>query len=258
MRVAENIPYKPGSTHTKHLLDVYTPDGPNTNPVLIFVHGGSWYTGCKEWYQQLGRHLAEKNIVCVVINYRLGADATYEAMADDVALAVKWTSENIHKYQGDRQKIFISGHSAGGHLSALISLNLRFYKALGITNPAKGCVLIDAFGMNMDYVMQNNNAFFVKELKSVFGNNPEKWKDAAPVKFVTQGALPFLILTGSNTYPYMTLDNQFFKMSLEAHQVPFTYKTIPGRNHTEMITSLKDPNDPVYGDILGFMENYMP
>jgi len=93
-------------------------------------------------------------------------------------------------------------------------------------------------------------------LKSVFSNDPEKWKDAAPVKFVVSGSLPFLILTGSNTYPYMTLDNQLFKMSLEAHKVPFEFKIIPGRNHTEMITSLKDFNDPVYGDILEFLEKY--
>lgn len=253
MEAITNIAYKPKSSNRKHRLDIYTPDPFGSFPVLIFVHGGSWYNGCKEWYSQLGKHLADKKILSVIINYRLGDEANYEGMADDVAAAASWVVRNIHNYGGDVNRVFIGGHSAGGHLAALVTLNNRFTKPYHEEKLLKGCMLIDAFGLNMDYIMHNNNMFFVKEMQRVFTKDPLKWNDAAPVKYIVPGVPPFLVLTGSETYPYITMDNEVFKMNLTDKDVPFTDGIINGRNHMEMITCLQNPNDPMYEDLLGFM-----
>ena len=261
MKVYENLLYKNKSVNKKHLLDVFVPGIVDNNtyfPVLVFVHGGSWYQGYKELYHELGYHLASKNIVSVIINYRLGNETTYDGMADDVAAAINWVINNIPNYCGDAKKVFLAGHSAGGHLAALTSLNPRFLKKYDLSDPINGCILIDAFGLNMDYVMQINQSYYVEELKKVFTTDIEKWKDAAPVKFITKESLPFLILTGSQTYPYLSLDNKLFKMNLEAIGVPFVFRKIEGKNHMEMITTLKDPSDPMYRDILSFIHESIP
>ena len=256
MKAFQNIIYKEGSTNKKHLLDVYAPKETNRYPVMIFVHGGSWYNGSKEWYQELGYHFASKQIVTVVINYRLGNETTYEGMAEDVAHAVKWTNEHIHLYQGDKDKIFVAGHSAGGHLAALVATNQRFLKKVGTDNLLRACLLIDAFGLNMDYIMHQNQTYYVNEMKHVFTTDTEKWKDAAPVKFVRADTLPFLILVGTQTYPHLILDNELFKMHLEAQHVPFKWQSIQGKDHMEMITDLKNPNDVIYNHIISFMHDH--
>ncbi|MBX9853005.1 MAG: carboxylesterase family protein [Cytophagaceae bacterium] len=67
----ENIPYI-NSKNKKHLLDIFIPEGDGPFPVIVFIHGGSWYNGCKELYHPLAKNLSGKGIVSVIINYRLG------------------------------------------------------------------------------------------------------------------------------------------------------------------------------------------
>src|SRR5688572_718057 len=124
----KNIPYiseESREFHSdKHLHDVFYPEITNQKKsVLVFIHGGSWYNGNKNIYSKLGINFSEKNVICCVINYRLAPAVNFEKMAEDCAAAVKWITENIAVYNGDPDKIYVCGHSAGGHLAALIALN---------------------------------------------------------------------------------------------------------------------------------------
>jgi acetyl esterase/lipase len=253
MEKFQDIKYIPNSKNRKHTLDVYSPSDDGFYPVLLFIHGGSWHTGSKEIYQDLGRNFASKGIVTVIINYRLGGEANYEDMASDCSYAVRWVYDNIHAYKGQTSNIFLSGHSAGGHLSALITLNEKCLMEKGLKAAIRGCILIDAFGLNIDYVMHNNTSFYVKELQNVFTKDPEKWKEAAPVHFLKGKSVPFLIFTGERTYPYLMMDNEVFKMNLDENKISYTHKVISSRNHVEMITGMQSPKDILYNDMLSFM-----
>ncbi|MBX9852087.1 MAG: alpha/beta hydrolase, partial [Cytophagaceae bacterium] len=173
----------------------------------------------------------------------------------DCAAAVSWVYENIKTHKGNPQRVYVCGHSAGGHLSALISLNKSYLlKISPVTSIIRGCILIDTFGLNIDYVMFNNASFFVKELEKVFSKDPEKWRKAAPVNYIKESNnIPFLIFTGEDTYPYLKMDNMIFMMNLEEHKVPFKEKKIPHRNHREMITELHHAQDVMYDHICKFI-----
>lgn len=108
MHAVKDLRYLKDSNHQKHTLDVYIPEEQGTFPVLVFIHGGSWYEGSKDIYRQLGEHLAEKGMVGVIINYRLGAEANYKDMASDCSAAVKWVVESIDWYKGRNDSVFIS------------------------------------------------------------------------------------------------------------------------------------------------------
>jgi dipeptidyl aminopeptidase/acylaminoacyl peptidase len=257
MREERNIAYventSKGFHNERHRLDVFAPREGNHLPVLVFVHGGAWYHGSKDIYSKLGHHLAEMNVVTVITNYRLGPNANFMDMAEDCARAIKWAYDTIEKYGGDRNRIFISGHSAGGHLSALITLDPKYFDHLKIRNPIKGCILIDAFGMNMDFVLKINTNFFVSDLHHVFTNNPTLWREAAPVNFVKGCTIPILIFVGLRTYPYIMMDNEVFVNHLNQNKVPHDYHIIPGKGHMEMISQLETKTNPIYSQILNFM-----
>ena len=257
MREERNIAYVEknfsGFHNERHRLDVFAPKEGNHMPVLVFVHGGAWYHGNKDIYSTLGHNLAELNVVTVITNYRLGPAANFMDMAFDCSSAVKWTYENIEKYGGDKNRIFISGHSAGGHLSALITLDSKYFDALGISNPIKGCILIDAFGMNMDFVLKINTNFFVSDLHRVFTNDPTLWREAAPVNFVKGCSIPFLIYVGIRTYPYIMMDNEVFVNHLNQNKVPHDYHIVPGKGHMEMISHLEDKRNSMYKQIAEFI-----
>jgi dienelactone hydrolase len=254
MPTVKDIRYLKNSDHQKHTLDVYIPEEAGTFPVLVFIHGGSWYEGSKDIYLLLGEHLAEKGLVTVIINYRLGSEANYLDMAHDCSAAVEWVADAIDWYKGQKHTIYLAGHSAGGHLAALITLNKKFLGEAFITQHIKGCILIDAFGLNMDYVLVNNTAFFARELRKVFTDTPSNWKDAAPVHFIDNTPVPFLIMIGSETYPYLTFDNAVFITQLDKHDIANKHYTLRGKNHRDMVTRMKDGNDEAYSRILEFIQ----
>lgn len=253
MAAFKDITYLSDSSHQKHKLDVYVPSGQAVYPVFVFIHGGEWYQGNTNLYEKIGVHLASKSLVAVVINYRSGEGATYKDMVEDAAHAVNWIGANIDRYKGLGDQLFLCGHSAGGHLAALLSLNKHFLGEPFILTCIKGCILLDAFGLNMDFVAQKNLIFFIQELRKVFTEIPNDWIDASPVHFIDNTNVPFLILTGERTYPYLTLDNGIFITNLDRHQVHNEHRTIEGRNHRGMLTALEDPDDEAYPLILDFV-----
>jgi pimeloyl-ACP methyl ester carboxylesterase len=93
--------------------------------------------------------MARKGVLTVIIEYPLSPEAQYQQMATASAKAVQWVKENIKGFGGDPDRIFVSGHSAGGHLAALISIRPEYFDSLSLPNPIKGLILIDAAGLDM-------------------------------------------------------------------------------------------------------------
>ena len=109
---------------SRNELDVFAPKGEKGErfPVVIFIHGGTWMFGDKDFfgmYRGAGKYLAKNGVVAVMINYRLSPLVRHPEHARDVARAYAWTVKKIEKYGGDPDRIILAGHSAGGHLAAL-------------------------------------------------------------------------------------------------------------------------------------------
>ncbi|MEZ5696073.1 MAG: alpha/beta hydrolase [Sphingomonadaceae bacterium] len=122
-RKIADISYGPhgGANRLDLILPANMPKAPA--PVLLHVHGGGWIVGKKnEQALPLLREMARRGWVCVDIDYRLGPKNRWPAMIEDTLRAVHWTKENIAQHGGDPARIFITGGSAGGHLSSLALL----------------------------------------------------------------------------------------------------------------------------------------
>ena len=115
----------------KQVLDVVTSEKCNRSPVVIFVHGGSWRWGRKDYHRAIGKQLARSGILFITINYRLYPEAKFPAFPEDVALSVKWARGNVKKFGGDPGKVFLMGHSAGAHSVSLVGLDSRYLKKMG-------------------------------------------------------------------------------------------------------------------------------
>ncbi|MEB2775139.1 alpha/beta hydrolase [Algoriphagus sp. D3-2-R+10] len=103
-------------------MDVYASKKADNLPVLVFFYGGSWESGEKEIYHFLGNRLARRDLIVVISDYHLASEYKLPAMQKSALEAVKWTKDNLIKYGGNPDRIFVSGHSAGGYLAALIAV----------------------------------------------------------------------------------------------------------------------------------------
>src|SRR5262249_16923713 len=108
-------------------------------PVVVFVHGGVWVMGDKSffgWGPDIGRYYASRGIAAVLPSYRLSPAVKHPEHVKDVARAFAWTYRNISRYGGQRDLLYLCGHSAGGHLVALLATDESYLKAEGITTSA--------------------------------------------------------------------------------------------------------------------------
>jgi acetyl esterase/lipase len=173
----------------------------------MFVHGGSWKSGDKDRYTKLGETFAKQGIGAAVINYRLSggkSGARHPDHIHDVARAFAWVKANAAKHGGDKDRLFISGHSAGGHLVSLLATDESYLKA-------EECSLDDIRG-----VVSVSGVYTISNLVPLFhdpfGKDPEVCKAASPMNHVNGKHPPFLIAYGNKDLPLIdTLSEQFGK-----------------------------------------------
>ena len=107
-------------------LDIYSPSKKEEAvPVLIIFHGGGWLVNNKSIMDQMAQYLAtNSNYVICNVNYRLLADldnsVTLNEIIEDAFGALLWIKENIANYGGDKNRIAVTGDSAGAHIAAMI------------------------------------------------------------------------------------------------------------------------------------------
>jgi len=100
-------------------LDIY-PANKERAPVLIFIHGGYWQSMHKDRFQFIAQAYQPHGINVVLITYPLGPQTTMDQIVQSVSKAIIWTYDHISEYGGDKDQLFLSGHSAGGHLSTMM------------------------------------------------------------------------------------------------------------------------------------------
>ena len=105
---------------------LYSPDPDTQLPVLVYYHGGGWVIGDLDSHDPLCRTLANRaNVVVLSVHYRLAPEHKYPAAADDSYAAAQWVSEHGAEIGADGSRIVVCGDSAGGNLSAVVSLMAR-------------------------------------------------------------------------------------------------------------------------------------
>jgi acetyl esterase/lipase len=224
-----DIVYVSGSVNPKHRLDLYMPKDARDVPVVLFVHGGYWVGGDKEeprygrgLYGSIGIALAKRGIGCVVTNYRLSPETDIEGMLDDVTAAFRWTRENVARHGGDPKRIFLMGHSAGGHLAAL----------LGACEPVRGVIALSAIWDVADMEARQGNAFNRDVTYPVFGRDAARWKKFSPLERTSREGPPVLILVGSRDFAYLIPQAERARDRLgDRHK----FRKLDGYDHFDMI-----------------------
>jgi len=165
------------------VVDIYYPKNAKSFATVVWFHGGGLEGGSKE----LPAELKNQGLCIVGVNYRLSPKAKSPAYIEDAAAAVAWTFRNIANYGGDPGLIFLSGHSAGGYLIAMVGLDKRWLSVYGIdANQIAG--LIPFSGQMITH-------FTIRKERGIADTTPLV-DDLAPLYHVRADAPPILLLTG--------------------------------------------------------------
>lgn len=269
-------------TRTVTILQPYRSGQPLTDrPVVFFVHGGGWTDGYAAWYTDLltPTLVLEMGWVVVNVDYRLTSDQVFLADAhcpsrelcdeanatkaawypdnlQDVALAFDWTVQNITAYGGDRQNIFMFGHSAGAHLVSLLATHPD-YRAL---RPS------------MRGVISMSGAYLLKDLNmSIFGaaidqtfhgghtGNDAVLGEASPAAYALLGETlpPFYILHCQFDLPSLPDQAISFRSRLETLGLDVDWDYLLSYSHESEMTAIADANEAVTQQIVEYIQSHV-
>ena len=108
------------------LMNMVLPDQPTgSDPAIVWLHGGGWYTGDRTLAPDLYRWFASRGFVMASIEYRLSGDALFPAQLFDVRSAVRHLRTHAAEYGIAGSVIGLWGSSSGGHLAALAGVTVR-------------------------------------------------------------------------------------------------------------------------------------
>ncbi len=220
----------------KHRLDLYLPRDKKNFPVMLFLHGGAWRSGDRSLYGLFGNRFAKAGVGVVVPSYRLMPKDPHPAQIEDAAAAFDWVYKNIAQFGGDVGRIYVAGHSAGGHLAALLALDPEWLKKYDISPGAiRGVALLSG-------------------VYDVSGMDEFKNANASPIHFVHARVPPFLISYCQWDYRGLPKQARDFAAALRKEFAEVRLLYVPKESHiSEMIATLKD-DDPTARALIDFVK----
>ncbi len=185
----ENITYRSESFYKTEyqkercVLDTYIPEGVSDFPTLVYFHGG----GLKGGNKNIPEYLKGKGIAVIAANYRLFPQVSTDVVVDDAAAAVAWVFNTIEALGGSKEKIFLSGHSAGGYLTSMLGLDKHFLAKYDI-DADQIAGLIPLSGHTITHMT-------VREERTIGPLKPlvDQW---APLYHIRADAPPYIMITG--------------------------------------------------------------
>jgi acetyl esterase/lipase len=245
--VKTNVTYYTGEGADKyrHRLDFYVPKGLRDAPVMVFVHGGGFTVGIKDQYGFVGEVLASRGIATAVISYRLSPKTSYPGHVQDVSRAFAYVRAHAAEYGGRSDRIFISGHSAGATLVAMLAADPVYLKDVGESlDHIAGVIPISG-----SFAQSGRSSMFADTSQP----DPEVVRNASAINHVAGPHPPFLILYGDQDLPRTGQDAEQMAAALRAAGNAADVHEIANHAHMDMITGIMSPSDPGLKYILDFV-----
>ena len=215
----------------KQRMDLYFPVQKASNaPVLLFLHGGGFREGDRKQYGYVAEPFANQGILTVVASYRLTPGFSYPAQPEDAKALVVWIYNNIAKYGGNPNAIYVSGHSAGAILTADIGVDLAWMDTAKVPRSAlRGIVPISG-----SYDLRNAK-------RKEYLPTPEAEEKASPLLHVNAPAPLALVVYGSQEERLKEPSAALVK-AIEAKGSKARTLNLEGKDHAGAVWELSDAN----------------
>jgi acetyl esterase/lipase len=221
---ADDINKKDRYIDSQCVLDLYYPKGAKNFPTVVWFHGG----GLTEGHRELPEQLMNKGYAIVGVEYRLSPKVTAPAYIEDAAAATAWVFQHIQEYGGSDKLIFLSGHSAGGYLDLMITLNKNYL--------AKYNIDANNVAALIPFSPQTITHFTIRRERGIGPLQPVI-DSFAPLYYVRKDAPPMLLVTGDRNlelYGRYEENAYLYRMMLLNGSTTTTLYELQGYDHGGM------------------------
>jgi arylformamidase len=215
-------------------LDVYATNTPDA-PVNVFIHGGAWTSGAARDYAFPAELFTRAGVHFVVLDFVAVQDAggNLTAMADQARRAVGWVRRNAKSFGGDPDRVYVSGHSSGGHLAGVV-LTTDWRRDFNLpADTVKGVLCCSG--------MYDLKPVRLSVRSSYVAFTDEMEQSLSPQRHLDQIKAPVVVAYGTLETPEFQRQARDFVAALRAAGKPVTPVVADGYNHFEILETLANP-----------------
>lgn len=231
-------PYRSGLSETLDIFPASKAPGSAPAPVLVFIHGGYWRSLDKADHAFLAPAFTEQGACVVVPNYALCPAVTIPQITLQMVQALAWVYRHIAEHGGDPQRITVVGHSAGGHLAAM--LLLCQWASVGADLPAS----LVKNSMSISGLYDLEPLRYTPFLQEALRLTPEQVRQASPALLpapvVRAGRGQLYSVAGGDESGEFLRHNQLIQTAWGKRAVPVS-EALPGLNHFSVLEALVEP-----------------
>jgi acetyl esterase/lipase len=270
--VERDLSYVLGDTppHERHKLNLFLPRTDGAFPIVLWIHAGAWSYGDRAGETALAMRFAERGVGFAAMSYRLSSRAWNEtaapkegfrhpAHAEDCAMAFAWLRTRFPK-----SPLFLSGHSCGAHLAALLALDPRYLGKHGLeVSEIRGVIPIGggydlvkyhailAHGIDGEPGLGKEKAD--AHLTWIFGDTEADWVAASPTTYLKGCKVPMLVVSESErSMRQYTKDLEDAVTAAGVTSIRFRYMEDRTHGQSSPLMSRKAP-DPVRDEAIAFI-----
>ena len=243
VRATRDVAYGP---HRLHRYDVFAPVNAHEAPVLVFWHGGGWTNGYRAYNHFMAQRVVEMGCVLVTPSYRLVTEARFPAAFEDGLAALAHLRQNLQELGGSADRMYLAGHSAGGHLAALLAL-----RSPATATPVQGCLPISGI-MDLHHPHPQPGSLEERVYAMVL-ERPEHDREMSPVNHTQGNRLPFVLTCGEHDSERVRVSNQRLFELLNLQPGAVAWRVMPGQDHFQTHTSLRQPGHPWHAALHGMI-----
>ena len=233
-RAELNVAYGP---HTRERLDLFLPEATNA-PLFAYIHGGYWQWNDKEPFVFLGEHLVAGGAAFANIEYALCPTVSLSELTDQIRRALAYLWREANKFGYDRNRIVVSGHSAGGHLTAMMMATdwSTFADGLPSDLVAAGLPISGIYDVEAVRLTPLNDLVRMDEAEA---------RALSPMFLPPVSRAPMTVVVGGAESEEFHRQADEFAAAWRKTGVAADVVTAPGRDHFTVLNALAEPGHDV-------------
>jgi|GEM_PF-148048 len=224
-------------------FDLFMPDGAANPPLHLFIHGGYWQALDKRNHAHMADAMLKAGIAVAMVNYDLMPEVDLTEILRQCRAAVARAHDVAGDYGYDRDRMTVSGHSAGGHLSgALACTDWTEFRGDLPANLLKGSVPISGL-FDLEPLSKTG-------MQRVFGFTADDIAMLSPINMRPVSKIPVILSVGSLESPEFHRQSALFAEHMRVHGCPVSDVAMEGHHHFSIVEALTDPTAPLTAAII--------
>ena len=240
--VIRDLRYGDGSRET---LDIYPAEKPGAK-TLVFLHGGWWHLLDKSRFHFLAEGFRRHGITTVFLNYPLAPAASIDGIVAACRKAIPWLYHHVSGYKGDPDGFYLAGHSAGGHLAAmLVATDWEKFSPGVPADVLKGACMISGL-FDLEPIR-------FSYLNTVLGMDEEMAVRNSPARLQPLGTCPLIVAVGgAETAAFREQSEGVYTSWKKQSNIRFL--SLPGLNHYDVVEAMVEPGGALHEALNLLME----